>query len=127
MNKTNTYNNVANSFINDNQIPKLSDADKNICDMPITMIECGKALQMSFTVLRLSAKNRRRTMRALTSTAILATAFMLIASRVIFLFHRVIIEEYCIIIIHYRKNECQHHTFYTKADSYNFFEVPVIV
>ena len=57
----------------------------------------------------------------------LATAFMLIASRVIFLFHRVIIEEYCIKIVPYRKNTCSNHPFVLKTDVYKLYYVPVSV
>ena len=49
------------------------------------------------------------------------------ASCVIFLFHRVIIEEYSIQIVPYRKNKCENHTFYHTTNAYNFCEVPVIV
>ena len=43
---TNTSHKVINSFIANNHFPKISVTDKNNCDMPITMAECGKALQM---------------------------------------------------------------------------------
>ena len=57
----------------------------------------------------------------------LATAFKMIASHVIFLFHRVIKEEYCIQIFPNRKNTCENHTFYHTTNAYNFCEVPVSV
>ena len=46
LNNTNTIHKVTNSFIQENDFPKLSDTDKINCDIPITIAECGKALQM---------------------------------------------------------------------------------
>ena len=46
LNKTNTTHQITNSFIYDNHVPKISNIDKNNCDMPITIVECGKALQL---------------------------------------------------------------------------------
>ena len=41
LNKTNTYAENANNFFTDNDMPKLSNLDKNICETEITLEECS--------------------------------------------------------------------------------------
>ena len=46
LSKTNTYAETSNNFFSNNDMPKLSDIDKNICETEITLEECSKALQL---------------------------------------------------------------------------------
>ena len=45
-NKSDTYQETLKYFTEDNQFPFLTDIDKNDCDIPITLNECSKALQL---------------------------------------------------------------------------------
>ena len=45
LNKTEEYREMTNSFSVDNPTPILTDGEKNICDMPITVKECSNALK----------------------------------------------------------------------------------
>ena len=54
-----------------------------------------------------SYNNYNSGLKILSNLSFLVTAYMLMVLHVIFLFHRVIIEEYCIKIISNRKNTCQ--------------------
>ena len=46
LNDTETYKKMVDQFSLDNHKPRLSETDKNMCDMPIMLDECSKALQL---------------------------------------------------------------------------------
>ena len=70
-------------------------------------------------------KNNYIIEKAQTDKFLATVVIKLIISRVIFLFHRVIKEEYCIKIIPSRTNTCQNNPFYQKIDTINLCQVPV--